>query len=199
MRVLKNMESMDFDVTAAEYVNGNVYMAGSDHYLYVGTQDVWNDCVRAGYFGDVTSQIKDLAFNYQNDTLYALGANNDIYSVDLLTCEMTKIADMTVVNLVTPPDMYKALIAMTIDDEGNFYLTNYGNYDCGFLYTFSLDDIVDGKITDLAPVGNSADNAIGYSNYYSSMAWDHENDILYMSTATTLGTSYYSYLVQGGP
>ena len=106
---------------------------------------------------------------------------------------------MTVTNPATTPAMYKALISMTIDDDGNFYLTNYGNVDCGFLYTFTLDDVVDGKIIDLAPVGNSASNAIGYYNYYSSMAWDHENDVLYMSTATTLGTSYYSYLVQVDP
>ena len=196
---LENMEPMDFDVTAAEYVNGNVYMAGSDHYLYVGTQDVWNDCVRAGYYGDVTPQIKDLAFHYQNQTLYALGANNDIFTIDLITCEIEKVAEVTVTNPATTPAMYKALISMTIDDDGNFYLTNYGNVDCGFLYTFTLDDVVDGKIIDLAPVGNSASNAIGYYNYYSSMAWDHENDVLYMSTATTLGTSYYSYLVQVDP
>ena len=56
---LENLEAMNFDVTAAEYVNGNIYMAGADSYLYVGTQNVWNDCVRAGYFGNVTTQIKD--------------------------------------------------------------------------------------------------------------------------------------------
>lgn len=198
---LENLEAMNFDVTAAEYVNGNIYMAGADSYLYVGTQNVWNDCVRAGYFGNVTTQIKDLAYHYQNNTLYALGANNDIYAVDLITCKLTKVANITVVNPAVTHSMYQELIAMTIDDDGNFYLTNYGNRDSGFLYRFSLDDVVDGKVTNLAPVVNNKSNSIGYYNYYSSMAWDHENDILYMSTATTnnLSSSFYAYLIQVDP
>ncbi len=193
----ENLAAMNFSVTAAEYVDGNVYMASEDGYLYVGTQDVWNDCVRANYFGNVTTRIRDLAFNYQNNTLYALGTDNDIYSVDLTTCKLTKVADVSVTNPAVTADMYKNLIAMTIDDDGNFYVTNYGNIDSGFLYRFTLEHITDGKITDLAPVVNSVENSIGFYCYVSSMAWDHDNDVLYMTTTTSgLGYCYFSYLLR---
>lgn len=79
-----NLDAMDVLVTAAEYVDGYVYMAADDGWLYAAKQGEW------GYISPVGplqegAVVKDMAFNYQNNTLYALDNANGIYTVDLVT------------------------------------------------------------------------------------------------------------------
>lgn len=39
---------------------------------------------------------------------------------------------------------------------------------------------MDGKIEDMTPVVNDANNRIGFYGTYGSLAWDHDKDVLYM-------------------
>ncbi|MFR8872270.1 MAG: hypothetical protein ACLVHV_01670 [Oscillospiraceae bacterium] len=79
-----NLDSMDITVTAAEYVDGYVYMAADDGFLYAAPQGQWSDYTEVGEIGDGLV-ILDMAFHYGDGQLYALGEDNTVYTVDLLT------------------------------------------------------------------------------------------------------------------
>ena len=140
-------------VTAAEYVDGYVFMACSDNGLYVAPIDELDNVQKIGTLEDT---IYDLAFNYADKQLYALGDGNKIYRVDMLKGELELVAEVTIYNPVQLTGNYLLLRAMTIDDEGNFYAVNYGGSYHTFLYKFTLEDVVvperdvnmDGKTDD---------------------------------------------------
>lgn len=181
------MDYMSIDVTAAEYVGGYVYMAAADGHLYVSRHSDWDGITEVCDFRDVTSAILDLAFNYADGKLYALDEHNTFYTVDLYTGEMTKVVEITLVNPYLDykgwtMGSYMNISMMTIDDEGKFYFANAGIPQSSFLYSFTLDQVEDGKIYDLLPINNAWDGVIGYHCAGGSMAWDHDQDILYMST-----------------
>ena len=171
-----------FVVQAAEYVNNYVFIAANDGCFYVASVFNLNAPQRVGRFSDTTDTIYDLAFNYQDNKLYALGKDNNIYSVDLNTCAMTKVLEVTITNPKAAAQMYQVLKDLAIDDEGNFYAANYGSASYTFAYRFTLGMAnSEDKILDLAPINDSTSGAIGYYNYYGGcMAWDHDNDRLYM-------------------
>lgn len=196
---LENVQSMNIDITAAEYVDGYIYMAATDGYLYVGQQGSWSSCRCAGYYGDTAAEIRDMAFNYQNGALYALDAANNLYTVDLISAELTKVANVTVTNPATSFYENKKLTMLAIDDYGNFYVVNRGTFPDAFLYRFTLDDIVDGKITDLPPVVNERTGRLGFYTAYGSLAWDHDRDILYMSGSAFADKDSTSTLVTIDP
>ena len=183
-----NLDAMDVLVTAAEYVDGYVYMAADDGMLYAAKQGEW------GYISPVGplqegAVVKDMAFNYQNNTLYALDNANGIYTVDLVTGEMLPAFTVTVVNpKVTSASnaKYEVLANLAIDDAGNFYAVTVGNYTYySFLYKWSLADVAGGT-AELVPV-LGADDKNGHTGYYTgfgALAWDHDSDQLYWATAT---------------
>ena len=189
--------TMPWQVIAAEYVGGYVFMATADGKLYSAEQGDWENCFLVGESKNYAN-IKDMAYNYADGKLYALiGTNNTIYSIDLADGYLTKEYTVSVTFPKTVAEANYELLAMTIDDEGNFYAVNNGdsNYKRAYLFTWNNDDRVDGgNVTDLAPINNTSDGYLGYyvyndnANYmgqvcYQSMAWDHDNDILYYAAA----------------
>ena len=189
--------TMPWQVVAAEYVGGHVFMATIDGKLYAAEQGDWETCYLVGESKNY-AKIKDMAYNAADGKLYALvGAANTIYSIDLSDGYMTKEYTVSVVFPRNVSDANYELLAMTIDDEGNFYAVNNGdsNDKRAFLFTWN-DSSRDssGNVKDLAPVNNTAEGYLGdyvyndNANYmgqvcYQSMAWDHDNDILYYAAA----------------
>ena len=198
---LEALETTTLNILAAEYVDGSVFVAADDGNLYVTGQGDWVNYEKVGSYASVTDSICDLAMNYADGKLYALGSSNDLYTVDLVTGKLTLAYTLTLTN----PNISGSLgtrgnlASLAIDDEGNFYAVNYTNsYDTSFLYTWKSSDAVDGAITDLAPVNNTkagytgtdGDSAYRYcSGVAGTMAWDHDADVLYW--ASSYNTSYF--------
>jgi len=190
-----DVANMPFTVTAAEYVGGHVFMIADDGRMYVAEQGDWENCTVVGK-QRVYASVRDLAYNTLDGKLYALVSGNAIYSVDLTTGAMTKEYTISLSFPRTVADANMSLLTLAIDDAGNFYAVNNGdtNYKRVYLFKWSAEDVVSGKITDLAPVNNTADGYAGdyvYNddvNYMGvacmqSMAWDHDADVLYWAAA----------------
>ena len=185
--------TMPWQVVAAEYVGGYVFMATADGKLYAAEQGDWETCYLVGESKNY-AKIKDMAYSYADGKLYALiGTANTIYSIDLSDGYLTKEYTVSLSFPRNVSDANYELLAMTIDDEGNFYAVNNGdsNDKRAFLFTWKNTG---GNITGLTPVNNTAEGYLGdyvyndNANYmgdpcYQSMAWDHDNDILYYAAA----------------
>ena len=130
---LSNYANLPFNVTAAEYVDGYVFMAADDGWLYAAPLDALDEPVRVGMYDYLTEKIYDLAFNYKNNTLYALGTDNSIYYVDLLYGVQYKVAEVTL------PDTSYEMNRLACDDNGVFYTANYGSGSSAKLYKFTLE------------------------------------------------------------
>ena len=194
-----NLDQTDLIVTAAEYANGYVFMAAQDGYLYVAPHDAWSETKHVSYYADTTAEILDMAYSYADQTLYALGADSTIYSVDQISGKLQRVAVVSVTcpNMTDPRGL--KLTGLTIDDNGTFYVLNHNSNEC-YLYRFTLDQIVDGAfITGLAPINNTDDGSTGYFGYYGCLAWEHDKDILYMTSGVTPTYNSTSYLVQLDP
>lgn len=171
-------------VTAAEYVDGYAYMVGSDSCLYVAPHGNWDNCVQIADWS--AYGIEDMAFNYIDNQLYAIGDGNTVYTVNLYTGALTKEFSVTIVNSKAGSSAacYE-LRGLAINDEGTFYAVSYGGDGYEFatqLYKFTKDQVVDGAITDLQPMKNkygSTAYVSGYGDNGQTLAWDHENDKLY--------------------
>ena len=209
-----DVANMNYAVIAAEYVGGFVYMITENNELRVAMQGEWENAMLAA-IDPAYSQIKDMAFNTTDNKLYVLGAENTVYTMDLYTGALEKqytisIAGPAGANAEGVVKEFSAdnkrLLTLTIDDEGNFYAINNGDstWQRTYLYSWSAEDVKNGAITDLAPVNDTYDGFAGeyvYSDDYpatgeptiQSMAWDHDNDILYWAAATN-AVSPYNYL-----
>ncbi|MBE6945098.1 MAG: hypothetical protein E7459_03300, partial [Ruminococcaceae bacterium] len=173
-----NVGGSNVDVVAAEYVDGYVYTVGTDNKLYVAPHGNWSG---ATYLSDCSAYgIEDMAFNYADNKLYALGAGNIIYTVDLMTGELTEQFYVTITNPKAKTDEAYKLRALAISDDGTFYVVNDGdNYSfASFLYSFTLDMVVDGAVKELQVKSKSA-YIIGYNQGGATLAWDHDDDRLY--------------------
>jgi len=144
-----NMMLSDINVAAAEYVGGYVYMAGVDGYFYVAQQGDWNNFIRAGRYTGKTANIRDMAFDYTDNTLYALGDEGVIYTVDLNSTALTAAIKVTLklpysTNFQDTINQTNLPARLAIDDEGTFYVANKGKaYNRSYLYKFTKDDIED--------------------------------------------------------
>lgn len=196
-----------FAVEAAEYVEGYIFMAGSDGNFYAMNVDEMEDPALVGPFSNVTSVVLDMAYNVQNQQLYVMGENNTVYTMDITSGKLTKVAEITITN---PKNAQSTTLkCLAIDGKGNFYSANssipsgtYGSIYTSetFLYTFTLDMIDgEGKIQDLAPVNNTAYGGMGIANCEKggSMAWDHNTDRLYVigNYRTSYATGGYNSTV----
>ena len=54
---------------------------------------------------------------------------------------------------------------------------------------------MDGKIEDMTPVVNDANNRIGFYGTYGSLAWDHDKDVLYMIGSSSVLSSSASICI----
>ncbi len=181
----------DIIVTAAEYVEGYVFMAGEDGKMYVAPQEDLSDYSEAGSFADTTAKIWDMAFNYTDNKLYAVGENSVVYTVDLVTGALTEAFTVSLKNPATSSATARKLLSLAIDGDGNFYGINSGSSWSTFLYKWSKEDIVDGAVTDLTPVVNSSSSDLDfYSPLAGNLAWDHTTGTLYWCCSQS--TSYSS-------
>ncbi len=191
--------TMPWTVVAAEYVGGFVFMATAEGRLYAAEQGDWETFYLVGENKNY-AKIKDMAYDYSTGTMYALiGAANTIYSIDLSDGWMTKEYTVSLSFPRTVTDANYELLAMTIDDEGNFYAVNNGdsNYRYTYLFSWKNSDRLNGgtgNIKALAPINNTEEGFLGdyvyndNTNYMGqscmqSMAWDHDKDILYYAAA----------------
>lgn len=143
---------MNLHVTAAEYVDGYVYMAADNGFLYAAPQGQWASYAEVGQTG-VAGGFLDLAFSYADGKLYAMGEGNTVYTVDLVTGEATKAFTVSVTNPTTTSAAYGVLLNLAIDDAGNFYSVNYSTTASRtFLYRWSAAQVQEGAVTDLAPM-----------------------------------------------
>ena len=204
----------DFSVLAGEYVGGYIFMITDRNELRVAPQGEWDKSMLAAT-NPQYAKIRDMAYNTADGKLYALGLDNVIYTVDLYTGELVKQYQVSIVGPAgaSPEgytkkftDEHKKLLALTIDDEGNFYAINNGDstYQYVYLYSWSAEDVKDGAVTDLSPVNDSYEGYVGEYVYsddmpasgataVQSMAWDHDKDVMYWAAA--LGpVSGYNYL-----
>lgn len=141
-----------------------------------------------------------MAYNTQNDTLYAVtgvcsnldsgsldNTVSSVYSIDVVTGEMTKVLDIDVYdprNEFSPA--YKLIRTLAIDNNGTFYATNNANGRDLYLYKWTLDDMAGGVINTLHPVD---DDNYGYlygsgmyGQYYTSMTYDHDKNVMYFAS-----------------
>lgn len=168
-------------IAAADYADGYIFFIGTDLTLYVAPisePDYATKIIDLTAFG--LSGVYDMAMNYENGMLYVLDQKNGIWSVNPLTGAAVK--EMTV-TLSDQTAFLGDLITLTMDDSGRFYSANYGSPGTCFLYTWTLDDAKD-QIVFVSAVGAQENGGIGcWSKVPGSMAWDHDQDILYMACA----------------
>jgi lactocepin len=126
--------NINVTVTAAEYVNGYIFMAGNDGSFYVADVNAMDEVMMVGKYSDTVSTILDMAFNYRDKQLYVLGNNNKLYTMDLVTGALTEFA-----RLAAADSASANFNALAIDDDGNFYTANYGGSSAAKLYKFTLD------------------------------------------------------------
>ncbi len=121
-------------------------MAARDGYIYAAPQDDLSDYATVGKFSDTTASIVDMALNYVDGKLYAMDDNNTIYTVDFMTGALTQVATITIVNPKGSTGNYLKLRALAIDNDGTFYSINDGSTTSTYLYKWTLDNVVEGKI-----------------------------------------------------
>ena len=144
--------SIDFAVRAAEYVDGYVFMACTDGWFRVAELAAMDEIMMVGKYDETVSAIYDMAFNYKDKTLYALGNDNTVYSVDLLTGALTPVA---IITLEGVSGLYAEANKMAIDDNGTFWIGGYGSpsYNAG-LYKFTLPEPVEEEEDPNAELGD---------------------------------------------
>ena len=134
---VENFANVNFTVTAAEYVDGYVFMAADDGWFYAAGIDELAEASLAGKYSDVVSGIYDMAYNYKNETMYVLGNNNTLYTMDLVTCELTPVCV-----LVLPGTSGSSMEAnrLAIDDANNVYIGNYGGSSTAKLFKLTIEE-----------------------------------------------------------
>ena len=184
-------------VEAAEYVDGYVFLVASDGIAYVAPHGNWNSMTE---LADLSAYgVEDMAFNYVDKTMYVLGADNTIYTMNLGSAELTKAFTVSVNN--TSNAACNWLRGLAIDGDGNFYVSCDGGSGYEFaakLFKFTSDMVIDGAITDLAPMGTGYIG--GYTDKGQTLAWDHESGKVYyysrgrydIDTFGTVNTTGYS-------
>ena len=185
---LETYYTADTEVYAAEYVAGYVFYADKTD-LYVAPQDDLSAYMMvAGNYTTATGgrELRDMAYNSRDGKLYALGYENKFYTVDLVTGALEQAFTVDVTNPKGSSSTIRTLRGFTIDDSGNFYAVNTGANKELFLYKWSMQDVSDGAVTGLPPVINDKEGYLyGQSLYCTSnisLAWDHENNVLYLAS-----------------
>ncbi|MFA8299408.1 MAG: choice-of-anchor J domain-containing protein [Hyphomicrobiales bacterium] len=115
---------------------------------------------RALYIADADMKFREMAYDYKNKTLYGIVAKRDkqeLYTINYLTGETTFVSDYV-------EDIH--ILTFAINKEGEAFVI--GHDECLYkvnLETFSLTKIGSTKVSEAL--------------YNQSMAFDHENGILY--------------------
>ncbi len=194
----------DQEVCAAEYADGYVFFATYAGDIFAAEQGEWDAyhkvCDYFSQTGDAV--ILDMAYNYANGLLYVLTEGNAVYTLDTLTGELVLDHTLTITNPWTTMEDYLMLRELAINGDGNFYAANHGTSSYVYLYKWTLEDVVEGTITDLAPVDNTQEGYLIDDYFFmnvsvGSMTWDPVKDVLYLGTNySSSWTHLYNRLVQ---
>lgn len=180
---LEFFASAGVNVLAAEYVDGYVYMFADDGNIYVAEHESLNEPRKVGAYGE--RNIVDMAMNYADGKLYVLEQTKpdcNVYTMDLQTGELTKAYTVMINNPgATAWSTGKSLSGMAIDDNGNFYAVPEGGKDISYLFTWKNSDVTDG-VAQTVCKGKTGLEGTAHPN----MAWDHDSDILYLSSNNML-------------
>ena len=182
---------VDYEVYAAEYAGKYVFFATADGIYAASLDELGSPQKLTALEGfDVNEMVADMAFDTQNKTMYlltnhiadinrgALANNrevvNALYSLDLVTGALTKVADITTDSAAT----WGVLRAMAIDSNGNFYAIN-NSFDFMFkIYKWTLSDVENGALK-LEGEKLEAPDITVYS--YASMTYDQNSGKLYLT------------------
>lgn len=184
------------EVYAAEYAGKYVFFATADGF-YAAPQDELDNAQKVASFPatfDANEMVADMAMNPKDQTMYVLtnrisnvtsgtidsnNTGNKLYTMDLVSGELTKVADITV-NHPSSSAAFHALRTLAIDANGKFYGVNAASGSNVYLYQYTLDEIADGALTlDGAKIGKSG----MYVTSYASMAYDQTKGTLYLAGA----------------
>ena len=184
------------EVYAAEYAGKYVFFATADGF-YAAPQDELDNAQKVAPFPatfDANEMVADMAMNPKDQTMYVLtnrvtditrgtidsdNTGNKLYTMDLVSGELTKVADITV-NHPSSSAAFHALRTLAIDANGKFYGVNAASGINVYLYQYTLDEIADGALTlDGAKIGKSG----MYVTSYASMAYDQTKGTLYLAGA----------------
>lgn len=164
---LSDVEEVNYEVYAAEYVGKYVFFATLDG-IYAAPQEEYSNVSKVTSFSGVFAdkeQVADMAFNVEDGKLYvltntvsALGSytiatqGNKLYAVDYVNGEIEKVADITISH---SNDSYRTLRTLAIDNGGTFYAVNTGSGTNVYLYKWTLDTIKNGVISNLKPASST--------------------------------------------
>ena len=184
------------EVYAAEYAGKYVFFATADGF-YAAPQDELDNAQKVAAFPatfDANEMVADMAMNPKDQTMYVLtnhvtditrgtidadNTGNKLYTMDLVSGELTKVADITV-NHPSSSAAFHALRTLAIDANGKFYGVNAASGSNIHLYQYTLDEIADGALTlDGEKIGKSG----MYVTSYASMAYDQTKGTLYLAGA----------------
>ncbi len=163
---------------AAEYVGGYVFIVTEDNSLCVANDADLTVTDRICQLDPLSelliTGVNDLAYNHADGKLYVQFYSQYNYEATpyLATVDMTDGSLEVVCEL--PVDVN----TMAISTDGTFYSAGYNS---NILYKYTLRDILSGA-------GMTAVGEMGYyySAYLTSMAWDHNQGMLYWAFPNTL-------------
>ena len=152
-----------YALTAAEYAGGKIFAVDAGYNFLVMEPGLWNRQLIC----NLGKNILSLAFDDTTDTMYALAKDtyySYLYSVDLLTGEMTQLKNFGVAS--------RGPYFITVADDGTIYAMKQSYGD---LYTLDKDNSY-----TLTQVYNAAGEKVSFKtssgsnatpNYAQSMTW----------------------------
>ena len=192
---------VNYDVYAAEYAGKHVFFATADG-IYAAPLDEIGNAQKLTSFTnfDEKEMVADMAFSMKDKTMYVLtnhisdlggGAlayfsneHNKLYTLDLVTGELKKIANIT----TDAAFLCEPLRTMAVDANGNFYGVNNGYMDEGNmfnpstlkLFQWKVSDIQDGAL-NLKGTALTIEDVFIYG--YAAMTYDQTSGKLYVTSA----------------
>lgn len=166
--------------TAAEYYDGYLYAYSQAAELY--RVDPSNGFAQTKLGERHTgNMIVDMAFNYADGFMYGIlqesSGMTHLVQIDLLTGEYNIVYNTLL------DEEWSAACTLAITTEGKIYISTIS----GYIYTVDVEGYA------LEPVGYCGFPA---SMYTQSMAYDHDQDILYWSIITATGATAVGYVDQ---
>lgn len=158
---------------AAEFVGGHVFAATTSQ-LYVMPFGQW-DSPRAIANLPQGATFIDMAYDRTSDTLYALGGDNTVYTID----QQTGIA--TLAGSLALPDGV-VLMTLASDSAGTFYSTSHSTTGNSMLYRFTITGA--GSLSTPKAIGSTGLSCV----YVQSMSWDSTDGTLYWAQSDATGS-----------
>ncbi len=189
---VENFANVNFTVTAAEYLDGYVFMAANDGWFYAAALDELGEASLMGKYSDTVEKIYDMAYNYANETMYVLGSNNTLYTLDLVTGEMTPAFVLTLPD-TTGTSMEANRLA--IDDDGVFYIGNYGGSSTAKLFKFQPELPEEGGSAELGELlyRNDFEGDVSDWTFVDSDGDGHSWEATYISGYPTFDGEKYLF------